>query len=82
MFQLLSKTQDLRILWLLKNPVMLLLRIWTMFLNLSPQHECQNLASKDSELNVTEGDDHSNCDSESESTTEGESDENSFECER
>ena len=47
-----------------------------MFLNLSPQHECQNLTSKDSELNVTEGDDHSNCDSESESTTtEGESDE-------
>nr|XP_023874283.1 centrosome-associated zinc finger protein CP190 isoform X3 [Quercus suber] len=41
--------------------------------SLSPQHECQNLASKDSELNVTEGDDHSNCDSESEST-EGESD--------
>nr|XP_023874282.1 uncharacterized protein LOC111986827 isoform X2 [Quercus suber] len=54
--------------------------------SLSPQHECQNLASKDSELNVTEGDDHSNCDSESEST-EGEfdeeiaSDENSSECE-
>ncbi|XP_030935195.1 uncharacterized protein LOC115960431 isoform X4 [Quercus lobata] len=42
--------------------------------SMSPQHECQNLASKDSELNVTEGDDHSNCDSESESTTEGESD--------
>ena len=74
MFQLLSKTQDLGILWLLKNPMMLLLRIWTMFLNLSPQHECQNLACKDSELNVTEGDDHSNLDSESESTTEGESD--------
>ena len=58
-----------------------------MFLNLSPQHECQNLTSKDSELNVTEGDDHSKCDSESESATEGESDEeiasneNSSECE-
>ncbi|KAF3964027.1 hypothetical protein CMV_011648 [Castanea mollissima] len=42
--------------------------------SMSPQHECQNLASKDSELNVTESDDHSNCDSETESTTEGESD--------
>ena len=41
---------------------------------MSPQHECQNLTSKDSELNVTEGDDHSKCDSESESATEGESD--------
>ena len=55
--------------------------------SVSPQHKCQNLR-KDSELNVTEGDDHSNCDSESESTTtEGESDEeivsdeNSSECE-
>ena len=42
--------------------------------SLEPQHECQNQASKDSDLNVTEVDDHDSCDTESDSTTEGESD--------